>query len=495
MLGALHGAVPGCSFLVTNAAAARRTPEALRHANEFLQRRGPDATSQVERNGVLFVHNLLSLTGVRTTQPFVDEAHSTVALFNGEIYNWRELGVDGATTDGHVLLPMYRRYGEDFAARLNGEFAIVVADFARDRLMLSTDVFGTKPFYVASNGTEWGVASYYSALLRLGLTRCTKNAQPRQREDLRANAIQIRQLSTFKLLDSITLHSFDLRQHKTQLDDWNAALRVAMERRAGSLQHGVFMGLSSGADSGVIALELSRMRVPHHVYSVRATENVDVLRRRHAFLQETHCGCVVHPVITLARAEYEEALAWAARHVEAYSYTTRSRHGMLLRDPGAIAMSHICALSHQHGVRIYLSGAGADEVYHDYGRITSFPANLSTIYPWKTFRGLGEMRDYLRKEELIAGGHGIETRYPLLDVDLVQEFLWLDHAVKNRAPKHPLVAYMKGAGFPLQTKKVGFWDRAWEHWTGKTIKNKSLVSRAEVARWQCRTEDKVHLHR
>jgi len=111
MLGALHGAVPGCSFLVTNAAAARRTPEALRHANEFLQRRGPDATSQVERIGVLFVHNLLSLTGVRTTQPFVDEAHSTVALFNGEIYNWRELGVDGATTDGHVLLPMYRRRG------------------------------------------------------------------------------------------------------------------------------------------------------------------------------------------------------------------------------------------------------------------------------------------------------------------------------------------------------------------------------------------------
>ena len=200
LLSCMAAAASGCSFLVTN---ANMTQPELEFANHYLRLRGPDHTSHVQRNGVHFVHNLLWLTGKLTPQPFVDERSGVVALFNGEIYNYRDLA-QGLATDGEALLPMYRTHGEHFPQRLRGEFAVVVADWERDLLVLSTDVFGTKPFWSASdhNG-RFGVASYASALLRLGF-------KPRLTAELEPNTIEVRQLSSFRLLRRHRLHTFDL---------------------------------------------------------------------------------------------------------------------------------------------------------------------------------------------------------------------------------------------------------------------------------------------
>ena len=200
LLSGMAAAASGCSFLVTN---ANMTQPELEFANHYLRLRGPDHTSHLQRNGVHFVHNLLWLTGKLTPQPFVDERSGVVALFNGEIYNYRDLA-QGLATDGEALLPMYRTHGEHFPQRLRGEFAVVVADWERDLLVLSTDVFGTKPFWSASdhNG-RFGVASYASALLRLGF-------KPRLTAELEPNTIEVRQLSSFRLLRRHRLHTFDL---------------------------------------------------------------------------------------------------------------------------------------------------------------------------------------------------------------------------------------------------------------------------------------------
>ena len=200
LLSGMAAAASGCSFLVTN---ANMTQPELEFANHYLRLRGPDHTSHVQRNGVHFVHNLLWLTGKLTPQPFVDERSGVVALFNGEIYNYRDLA-EGLATDGEALLPTYRTHGEHFPQRLRGEFAVVVADWERDLLVLSTDVFGTKPFWSASdhNG-RFGVASYASALLRLGF-------KPRLTAELEPNTIEVRQLSSFRLLRRHRLHTFDL---------------------------------------------------------------------------------------------------------------------------------------------------------------------------------------------------------------------------------------------------------------------------------------------
>ena len=342
MLDLLWQPAHGCSFLVTS---RNFTAAKLGYANSYLKLRGPDHTTHLHRGGVNFVHNLLWLTGRFTPQPFV--SGPIVALFNGEIYNYREFGWAHFVTDGEALIPMYRKHGELFARQLRGEFSLVVADFERDILVLSTDVFGTKPFWVARGAGEWGVASYASGLSRLDFG----GHRMRATQELEPNTIEVRRLSTFRLLRRHTLHEFDLRQHKHALDDWTAAFRAAMARRAATLQHGVFVGLSAGVDSGLIALRLTEMQVAHHLYSLDCHEQTSTIHRRHKFARAASRRNQPHGVETLSKETYQAALAWMDAHVEPFQYTQARRRGIqLAHDPGAVGLSYICSQAKATGL-------------------------------------------------------------------------------------------------------------------------------------------------
>ena len=97
------------------------------HINRFSKLRGPDETRCEQLNGHTFVHNLLSITGEHTTQPFFNSEKDIVCLYNGEIYNSAEFG--DYRSDGEALIPLYEKYGPSFVKMLDGEFAIVLYDF------------------------------------------------------------------------------------------------------------------------------------------------------------------------------------------------------------------------------------------------------------------------------------------------------------------------------------------------------------------------------
>jgi hypothetical protein len=85
-----------------------------------------------------------------------------------------------------------------------------------------------------------------------------------------------------------------------------------------------------------------------------------------------------------------------------------------------------------------------------------FPDKLDSIFPWNNFFS-GSMREYLTKDEFIIGSLGIEARYPFLDKNLVQEFLWLAPELKNKFYKAPLHEYLKQNNFPFrENEKKGF---------------------------------------
>src|SRR5438477_2869927 len=105
--------------------------------NSKIASRGPDCTRLVKKPPFTFVHNLLSVTGRFTPQPFVED--EIVCLYNGEIYNH-----GSADTDGDILIPLYRRLGVDFARYLDGEFAIALYDFQNQIVVFATDPFKTK---------------------------------------------------------------------------------------------------------------------------------------------------------------------------------------------------------------------------------------------------------------------------------------------------------------------------------------------------------------
>ena len=206
----------GCSFLVTSLPPVKLAHGALDAANAMQKRRGPDRTNIARVHGVTFVHNLLYMTGSPTTQPFVAPDKSVTAIFNGELYNWRELDLPSSVqlaSDGHALLPLYASDGPAFISRLRGEFAIVVVDHRRGIVLLATDTFGTKPLWVgqshaegASRRSAFGLASYASALRTLGLTRGLRQVD--------SNTVEVRRLRDFsRVVDTRVVHRFDLRQH------------------------------------------------------------------------------------------------------------------------------------------------------------------------------------------------------------------------------------------------------------------------------------------
>lgn len=122
--------------------------------NEFIRKRGPDLTNKIEINGLTFVHNLLSVTGEFTEQPFID-GDDIVCEYNGEIY-----GIPFERSDGEVLIPMYKQQGLVFPNSLYGEYAIALYDFKNDIALFITDPFATKPLF--RNGIE--CASYESGV-------------------------------------------------------------------------------------------------------------------------------------------------------------------------------------------------------------------------------------------------------------------------------------------------------------------------------------------
>ena len=148
-----------CSFLFSN-------KEPTSDSNYLMQMRGPDETKMIEVGGYHFLHNLLSITGEFTVQPFVDEEREVVAMYNGEIYN-----AQGYPSDGHVLITRYFQYGFRMPTMLDGEFALCLVDYRNKKILLSTDVFATKPIWCCVEDGKICVASYESALLELGFMK------------------------------------------------------------------------------------------------------------------------------------------------------------------------------------------------------------------------------------------------------------------------------------------------------------------------------------
>lgn len=154
--------------------------EALERMSESQIHRGPDAGSAwyAERGNVGFAHRRLSIIDLdeRANQPMVEPVTGMTIVFNGEIYNYRELrreliavGCSFKTgSDTEVLLQAYIHWGEGCLNRLRGMYAFAVWNDKKQTLFLARDPYGIKPlYYVDSEGT-FLFASQVKALIASG---------------------------------------------------------------------------------------------------------------------------------------------------------------------------------------------------------------------------------------------------------------------------------------------------------------------------------------
>lgn len=140
--------------------------------------RGPDAEGVWSGEGVVLGHRRLAILDLdaRSNQPMVSNCGRYVIVFNGEIYNFRELRrdleADGArfrtTSDTEVLLALYARDGERMLPKLRGMFAFAIWDTQSRELFLTRDPYGIKPLYYAQTRQGLVIASQVKALLASG---------------------------------------------------------------------------------------------------------------------------------------------------------------------------------------------------------------------------------------------------------------------------------------------------------------------------------------
>lgn len=161
---------------------------ALLSMRERMRNRGPDAAGLwvSEDRHIGLAHRRLSIIDLSEAgaQPMRDPQTGNVVIFNGEIYNYRELRGElereGATfrshSDTEVLLHLYARHGKAMVERLRGMFAFALWDSRRRRLFLARDPLGIKPLYYADDGRAIRFASQVKALIAGGIAATPSTA-------------------------------------------------------------------------------------------------------------------------------------------------------------------------------------------------------------------------------------------------------------------------------------------------------------------------------
>ena len=136
--------------------------------------RGPDAEGFFFSGKVGLGHRRLSIIDLSraANQPMVSHNGKARIVFNGEIYNYREIAEElqlkwKTTSDTEVLLEAYMAWGTSFVHRLNGMFTIAIYDEEKDVLFLCRDRMGIKPLYYYWDGAKFVFSSELKGILAL----------------------------------------------------------------------------------------------------------------------------------------------------------------------------------------------------------------------------------------------------------------------------------------------------------------------------------------
>ena len=357
--------------------AAERMVEALRH-------RGPDGEALRRTGPVALAHTRLAIIDVAGgDQPLDSEDGRVTAIVNGEIYNHRALraGLEekghrwATNSDSEVIVHAYEEYGTDCVRHLNGIFAFVVWDEARQRLVAARDHFGVKPLYWWTHGRRVAVASEVGALLKAGLAKpevdrtaldhylaCRFVPAPRTlfrginklgaAELLVAEADSAPRVESWRAAPGTPIVADDdelaaqLAQHYAD----------AVERQMMSdVPYGAF--LSGGVDSAaVVAAMKLRSNEPPTTFTIGFPGHGDVLDERRPAAETARIVGTDHRDTVMHETDFLTELARCLPRLE-------EPCGI----PSAPALLQLSRFAAQD-VKVVLAGQGADEPHGGYGR-------------------------------------------------------------------------------------------------------------------------------
>lgn len=400
-----------------------------------LRSRGPDSSGFVDSNRWSLGVARLSITDpICGHQPIRSRTGRTQIVFNGAIYNTEHLkrtyGLDVATgNDAEVALALYERYGVSFTDQLDGMYAFVIADEQAESLVFGVDEIGIKPLHLAR---DEGSIFLCSTLQALG-----------PRELARAERVPAGTVWDLHGLRHVS------RRHHAQRH-WIEALTSAVDSQT---PHEVSWGclLSGGLDSSVLCRLASRSQPVTTIACGLLDGSADLLaaRRVAEALDTDHHEELIDPA-------YLRALA-----VDVVSATASFEPWLVLGGIGTLAASRAAA---RLGLKVLLSGEGADELFGGYRDFDEVPAARLENALRAQQNQLGAT-ECLRLDRCSMAA-GVEVRVPYLSRDVVAAVRALPVTAKRSRPgsresvaKVALREYAHSLGLPEEVvwrPKVGF---------------------------------------
>ena len=386
--------------------------------SQKIRHRGPDWSGIYCGGTAILAHERLSIVDPESGgQPLYSSDRKQVLAVNGEIYNHQEIRRRYAGkyefqtgSDCEVILALYRDKGIDFLEDLSGIFAFVLYDEERNEFLIARDPIGVIPLYIGydSDGTVY-VASELKALEG----QCESyepflpghyywSVSPGMKWYYRRNWMQY---------DSV-------KDNPASVEAIREGLTAAVKRQLMSdVPYGVL--LSGGLDSSVIsalAEKFSEHRIEDdsrtraywprlHSFAVGLKGAPDLAKAR---LVADHIG-TVHHEINYTIQEGLDAIRDVIYYIETYDVTTvRASTPMYL----------LARVIKSMGIKMVLSGEGADEIFGGY--LYFHKAPTAKDFHEETVRKLGKLHlyDCLRANKSLSAW-GVEGRVPFLD----KEFL------------------------------------------------------------------------
>jgi len=395
-----------------------------------LQRhRGPDWSGVWSNDSAVLAHERLSIVDVtHGAQPLVSVGGTSILAVNGEIYNHRELRQEHAAdyafkteSDCEVILPLYERFGADFLNLLNGIFAFVLFDAAKNVYLIARDHLGIVPLYTGRDAEgNLHVASEMKALAPV----CKSITEFPPGHYLESSGTEYK-----KYYDPLWRDFSAVSGSKVGVAGIRTSLEAAVRRQLMSdVPYGVL--LSGGLDSSIIAAIASKFaprRIEDegksdawfpklHTFAIGLAGSPDVAASREV---AKHIGSIHHE-FEFTVQEGIDALSDVIHHLETYDVTTiRAATPMYLMARRIRAM----------GIKMVLSGEGSDEIFGGYLYFHHAPDARS--FHDETIRKLDRLHSYdcLRANKSMAAW-GVEARVPFLDREFLDVAMSVDPAAK-----------------------------------------------------------------
>ncbi|WP_163517528.1 asparagine synthase B [Gelidibacter japonicus] len=389
----------------------------LLEMSKRIRHRGPDWAGIYNNEKAIMVHERLAIVDPASgKQPLLSEDKQLILAANGEIYNHRELRKQfpdykfQTESDCEVILALYKEKGFDFIDEMNGIFGFAIYDVEKDEYFIARDHMGIIPLYIGwdQNGTFY-VASELKALEGI----CTKI------ELFPPGHYMSSKDGEFVQWYKRDWTEYDaVKDNETSIKAIKEALEAAVHRQLMSdVPYGVL--LSGGLDSSItsaVAKKYAEKRIESddtqtawypqlHSFSVGLEGSPDLAAARKV---ADHIG-TIHHEIKFTIQEGLDALRDVIYKLETYDVTTiRASTPMYL----------MARVIKSMGIKMVLSGEGADELFGGYLYFHKAP-NAKEFHE-ETVRKLSKlhMYDCLRANKSLAAW-GIEGRVPFLDKEFM----------------------------------------------------------------------------